>query len=91
MRRTAQIARVFPHLEVHDIRGNLNTRLAKLDADDSKYAGIVLAQAGLERMNWHERISYTIEPNQILYAVGQGKNAQSSYTQYCQIDFNKMH
>lgn len=72
MRRTAQLARKYPHLKVHDIRGNLNTRLAKLDADDSKYAGIVLAQAGLVRMNWHKRINYTIEPEEMLYAVGQG-------------------
>lgn len=57
---------------MQDIRGNLNTRLAKLDASDSKYAGIVLAQAGLVRMNWQQRINHTIEPNEILYAVGQG-------------------
>lgn len=57
---------------MHDIRGNLNTRLAKLDAVDSKYAGIVLAQAGLERLGWQNRINHTIEPNEILYAVGQG-------------------
>lgn len=60
------------HLKVHDIRGNLNTRLAKLDAVDSKYAGIVLAQAGLERLGWHQRINQTIEPSEMLYAVGQG-------------------
>lgn len=60
------------HLKVHDIRGNLNTRLAKLDADNSKYAGIVLAQAGLVRLGWLERINQTIEPNEMLYAVGQG-------------------
>lgn len=57
---------------MHDIRGNLNTRLAKLDATDSKFAGIILAQAGLVRMGWHNRISKTIEPSEILYAVGQG-------------------
>lgn len=72
LRRTAQLSRKYPHLEVHDIRGNLNTRLAKLDATGSKYAGIILAQAGLVRMGWHDRISQTIEPDDILYAVGQG-------------------
>lgn len=72
LRRTAQLSRKYPHLEVQDIRGNLNTRLAKLDAIGSKYAGILLAQAGLVRMGWHDRISQTIEPNDILYAVGQG-------------------
>lgn len=72
LRRTAQISRFYPHLQVHDIRGNLNTRLAKLDAVDSKYAGIILAQAGIVRLGWQNRISQTIEPNEILYAVGQG-------------------
>lgn len=57
---------------MQDIRGNLNTRLAKLDAVDSKYAGIVLAQAGLERLGWQNRINQTIEPSELLYAVGQG-------------------
>lgn len=50
----------------------MNTRLAKLDADDSKFAGIVLAQAGLVRLGWQDRISQTIDPEDILYAVGQG-------------------
>lgn len=72
MRRTAQLSRLYPHLKVHDIRGNLNTRLAKLDADDSKYAGIVLAQAGLERLGWQHRVNHTIDPEEMLYAIGQG-------------------
>lgn len=57
---------------VLDIRGNLNTRLAKLDASDSKYVGIILAQAGLVRMGWNDRISQVLEPSDVLYAVGQG-------------------
>lgn len=72
LRRGAQLARSYPHLVVQDIRGNLNTRLAKLDADNSVFAGIILAQAGLVRMGWQKRISQTIEPTDILYAVGQG-------------------
>ncbi|XP_017029782.1 uncharacterized protein Hmbs [Drosophila kikkawai] len=72
LRRTAQIRRQYPHLVVCDIRGNLNTRLAKLDADDSKFAGIILAQAGLVRMGWMSRISQVLEPTDLLYAVGQG-------------------
>lgn len=72
LRRTAQILRSYPKLKVHDIRGNLNTRLAKLDVVDSKYAGIVLAQAGLVRLGWQKRINQTIEPSKMLYAVGQG-------------------
>uniref|UniRef100_A0A182P5C0 hydroxymethylbilane synthase n=1 Tax=Anopheles epiroticus TaxID=199890 RepID=A0A182P5C0_9DIPT len=72
LRRSAQLARYYSHLSVCDIRGNLNTRLAKLDADASKFAGIILAQAGLVRMGWNKRIDQIIEPNEILYAVGQG-------------------
>lgn len=72
MRRTAQLRRQYPHLVVCDIRGNLNTRLAKLDAADSKFAGIILAQAGLVRMGWLDRISQILEPTDLLYAVGQG-------------------
>ncbi|XP_030385585.1 uncharacterized protein LOC115632529 [Scaptodrosophila lebanonensis] len=72
LRRTAQIRRQYPHLVVCDIRGNLNTRLAKLDAQDSKFAGIILAQAGLVRMGWMSRISQVLEPTDLLYAVGQG-------------------
>ncbi|XP_075161126.1 porphobilinogen deaminase-like protein l(3)02640 isoform X2 [Haematobia irritans] len=72
LRRTAQLRRQYPHLVVCDIRGNLNTRLAKLDAADSKFAGIILAQAGLVRMGWHDRVSQILEPTDLLYAVGQG-------------------
>ncbi|XP_058461177.1 porphobilinogen deaminase [Malaya genurostris] len=72
LRRSAQLARTYSHLSVCDIRGNLNTRLAKLDAESSKFAGIILAQAGLSRMGWDKRIDQTIEPTEILYAVGQG-------------------
>ncbi|XP_053683103.1 porphobilinogen deaminase [Sabethes cyaneus] len=72
LRRSAQLARTYTHLTVCDIRGNLNTRLAKLDVENSKFAGIILAQAGLTRMGWHKRIDQTIEPSEILYAVGQG-------------------
>lgn len=57
---------------MQDIRGNLNTRLAKLDAHNTKFSGIILAQAGIMRMGWHDRISQSLEPTEILYAVGQG-------------------
>lgn len=46
LRRSAQLARSYKHLSVCDIRGNLNTRLAKLDADGTKFDGIILAHAG---------------------------------------------
>lgn len=57
LRRSAQLARNMPHLTVESIRGNLNTRLKKLDDDDSPFAAIILAAAGLKRMGWDDRIS----------------------------------
>ncbi|CRL07515.1 CLUMA_CG020480, isoform A [Clunio marinus] len=72
LRRSAQLSRKYPHLKVCDIRGNLNTRLAKLDAPQSKFSGIVLANAGLVRMGWVNRVDQIIEPYELLYAVGQG-------------------
>lgn len=72
LRRAAQLARLYPNVAVCDIRGNLNTRLAKLDADTSKFAGIILAHAGLVRMGWESRISQVLENDDLMYAVGQG-------------------
>lgn len=56
LRRSAQLSRKYPSLIVENIRGNLNTRLKKLD-DLNKYSAIILATAGLHRIGWHERIS----------------------------------
>lgn len=56
LRRSAQLSRNYSHLKVCDIRGNLNTRLAKLDAPQSKFCGIILANAGLTRMGWTKRV-----------------------------------
>ncbi|GLH15346.1 Uncharacterized protein GBIM_19807 [Gryllus bimaculatus] len=56
LRRTAQLRREYPSLKVADIRGNLNTRLRKLD-EGSNYQAIVLATAGLMRMGWKHRIT----------------------------------
>lgn len=72
LRRSAQLARSYKHLSVCDIRGNLNTRLGKLDAEGTKFDGIILAHAGVSRMGWEKRISQVLEPEEILYAVGQG-------------------
>ena len=72
LRRSAQLQRHYKNITVCDIRGNLNTRLAKLDAEHSKFSGIILAQAGLERMNWSARIDQVLNPSDLLYAVGQG-------------------
>lgn len=77
-RRIAMIKRCNSNLECIDIRGNLNTRLSKLDNDEGEYSAIVLAKAGLDRMGWSNRSSIILKPetNQCLtdwcYAVGQG-------------------
>ncbi|EGC33179.1 porphobilinogen deaminase [Dictyostelium purpureum] len=72
LRRVAQLKKSYPHLQFKDIRGNLNTRFNKLDAVDSEYDGMILAVAGLERMNLTDRISQVIPDEISLYAVGQG-------------------
>lgn len=74
IRRTAQLARLYPHLKVMDVRGNIGTRLAKLDAEDSPYSCIILAAAGLLRLDLGDRISQYLDSKNggMLYAVGQG-------------------
>ncbi|XP_054282484.1 porphobilinogen deaminase-like [Macrosteles quadrilineatus] len=72
LRRTAQLSRHFPHLKVENIRGNLNTRLRKLDTEDSQYAAIILALAGITRMGWQDRVGQVLDGEEMLYAVGQG-------------------
>uniref|UniRef100_A0A673C3G9 hydroxymethylbilane synthase n=1 Tax=Sphaeramia orbicularis TaxID=375764 RepID=A0A673C3G9_9TELE len=71
LRRAAQVKKRFPHLIFKDIRGNLNTRLKKLDEKDD-FAAIILAAAGLKRMGWENRISQVLGPEDCMYAVGQG-------------------
>ncbi|KAM5132071.1 porphobilinogen deaminase [Mantella aurantiaca] len=71
LRRAAQLKRIYPHLEFKDIRGNLNTRLKKLD-EHEHFSAIILAAAGLHRMGWETRIGQILSPEQCLYAVGQG-------------------
>ena len=70
LRRLAQLRHHFPHLTFKDVRGNVNTRLAKLDAGE--YDAIILAVAGLERLGMAERIHQIIPPEISLHAVGQG-------------------
>ncbi|XP_070827281.1 porphobilinogen deaminase-like isoform X1 [Chaetodon trifascialis] len=71
LRRAAQLKKRFPHLDFKDIRGNLNTRLKKLDEQED-FAAIILAAAGLKRMGWETRISQVLPPEDCMYAVGQG-------------------
>ncbi|KAI9023278.1 porphobilinogen deaminase [Hyaloraphidium curvatum] len=72
VRRSAQLKAKFPHLTFKDVRGNLNTRLQKLDAEDGPYDALLLAWAGLHRLGWDERISEVLGPETMLHAVGQG-------------------
>ena len=74
IRRTAQIAMRYPHLRVQDMRGNLPTRLRKLDAEDSPFDAIILAAAGLIRLDLGDRITHFLDSSDgnMLYAVGQG-------------------
>ncbi len=70
LRRLAQLRHHFPHLAFKDVRGNLNTRLAKLDAGE--YDGLILAVAGLKRLGMGDRIHQSIPADISLHAVGQG-------------------
>lgn len=70
LRRLAQLRHHFPHLQFKDVRGNVNTRLAKLDAGE--YDGIILAVAGLQRLDFGDRIHQVIPSEISLHAVGQG-------------------
>ncbi|NJN61575.1 MAG: hydroxymethylbilane synthase [Coleofasciculaceae cyanobacterium RL_1_1] len=70
LRRLAQLRHHYPHLQFKDVRGNLNTRLAKLD--EGQYDAIILAVAGLERLGMPERVHQVIPAEVSLHAVGQG-------------------
>lgn len=70
LRRLAQLRHHFPHLEFKDVRGNLNTRLAKLDAGE--YDALILAVAGLERLGMGDRVHQVLPKEISLHAVGQG-------------------
>jgi len=70
LRRLAQLRHHYPHLEFKDVRGNLNTRLAKLDAGE--YDALILAVAGLQRLGMGDRIHQAIPADISLHAVGQG-------------------
>ncbi len=73
LRRQALISARFPHLVIKPLRGNLDTRLRKLD--DGEYAAIILAAAGLKRLGLPERIKAYLEPEESLPAAGQGAMA----------------
>ncbi|EIW86330.1 porphobilinogen deaminase [Coniophora puteana RWD-64-598 SS2] len=75
VRRVAQLRKSFPKLAFMDVRGNLVTRLAKLDAKDGPYAALILAKAGMVRSGLGDRITLDFKPPTLYYAVGQGSLA----------------
>ncbi|MBL8252169.1 MAG: hydroxymethylbilane synthase [Candidatus Competibacter sp.] len=70
LRRQCQLAARYPNWEIRSLRGNVNSRLAKLDAGE--YEAIILAAAGLKRLGLTGRITYLLEPEFSLPAIGQG-------------------
>lgn len=70
LRREAQIRARYPQLEIKPLRGNVQTRLRKLD--EGQYDAIILAAAGLKRLELDERISSLLAPQESLPAAGQG-------------------
>lgn len=70
LRRKAQLLKYRPDLIIHDLRGNLDTRLQKLDTGDLD--AILLAVAGLKRLGWQDRITQVLSSEICLPAVGQG-------------------
>ena len=70
LRRQAQLLRQRPDLDIRFLRGNVNTRLAKLDKGE--YQAIILAEAGLIRLGFGDRIAHALDPELILPAAGQG-------------------
>lgn len=70
LRRKSQILKQRPDLQIIDLRGNVGTRLAKLD--EGQYDAIILASAGLKRLGLSERIRHCLTPDISLPAVGQG-------------------
>ncbi len=70
LRRLAQLRHHFPHFAFKDVRGNVITRLAKLDAGE--YDALILAVAGLERLGLGDRVDQVIPAEISLHAVGQG-------------------
>jgi hydroxymethylbilane synthase len=70
LRRQSQLQHRFPHLKIESLRGNLQTRLRKLD--ENQYAAIILAAAGLIRLGLGNRIRQFISPQDSIPAVGQG-------------------
>ena len=70
LRRLCQLLNIRPDLKMVQLRGNLDTRLRKLD--EGQFDGIIVAVAGIKRLGWAERITEILEPELCLPAIGQG-------------------
>jgi hydroxymethylbilane synthase len=70
LRRQAQLLHLRPDLDIRDLRGNVDTRLRKVESGE--YEAIVLSKAGLDRLGLSQRISETLSPDVCMPAVGQG-------------------
>lgn len=70
LRRQCQLRRLRPDLTIHDLRGNVETRLKKLD--NNQYDAVILAASGLTRLNLQNRITHYLSTDLFLPAVGQG-------------------
>lgn len=70
LRRSLQLKEIYPKMEVKSIRGNLQTRLRKLD--EGKYSALILAAAGLKRLGLEDRIARYFTPDEMIPAAGQG-------------------
>ncbi len=84
LRRQCQLRKHRPDLQILDLRGNVNTRLKKLD--DNQYDAIILAAAGLIRLGFQERIREFLSPQTSLPAIGQGAVGIE-----CRIDDERIH
>lgn len=69
-RRILQVQTLFPEARFESVRGNLATRLRKLD--EGQYSALILAGAGLKRLGWENRISYCFAPDEVVPSAGQG-------------------
>jgi hydroxymethylbilane synthase len=70
LRRAAQLRKLRPDLTIESVRGNLDTRIRKMD--EGQYDAIVLAAAGLKRLGWADRIAEILDADRMCSAVGQG-------------------
>jgi hydroxymethylbilane synthase len=78
LRRQAQLLHYRPDLSFQILRGNLDTRLRKLEAGE--YDGIILAAAGIKRLGWSDRVTEYLSPDVCLPAIGQGALALEGRT-----------